>query len=125
VLFVAAKHLQRAALTLVNHSVLYLAFASHEDNPPYHGWVLAYSAANLQQLATYNDTPNSGECGIWIPSGKVTLSCFPQALDAHNVGILQCDFSRHSIRLNCTEVLYVSDYIAILCVPNVSGLSSL
>ena len=65
VLFVAAQENQRAALTLVN-GVLYLAFASHEDSPPYHGWVLAYSAANLQQLATYNDTPNSLKGGIWM-----------------------------------------------------------
>jgi hypothetical protein len=33
VLFDAAKHLQRAALTLVN-GVIYVAFASHEDTPP-------------------------------------------------------------------------------------------
>ena len=65
VLFVAAKHNQRAALTLVN-GVIYVAFASHEDYPPYHGWVLAYSAANLQQLATYNTTPNGGDGGIWM-----------------------------------------------------------
>jgi hypothetical protein len=65
VLFDAAKHLQRTALTLVN-GVTYLAFASHEDFPPYHGWVLAYSAANLQQRAIYNDTPNSLEGGIWM-----------------------------------------------------------
>src|SRR5258708_4609695 len=63
--FGAAQHLQRAALTLVN-GVIYMAFASHEDRPPFHGWVLAYSAANLQQLATYNDTPNSGDGGIWM-----------------------------------------------------------
>jgi hypothetical protein len=65
VLFDAAKHNQRAALTLVN-GVVYVAFASHEDFRPYHGWVLAYSAANLQQLATYNTTPNSGDGGIWM-----------------------------------------------------------
>jgi outer membrane protein assembly factor BamB len=65
VLFVAAQHLQRSALTLVN-GVIYLAFASHEDRPPYHGWVLAYSAANLKQLAAYNDTPNSEGGGIWM-----------------------------------------------------------
>ena len=75
VLFVAAKENQRAAVTEVNHSVLYLAFASHEDATPFHGWVLAYSAANLQHLATYNDTPNTphplvgdggGGGGIWM-----------------------------------------------------------
>ena len=65
VLFVAAMENQRAALTLVN-GVIYVAFASHEDRNPYHGWVLAYSAANLQQLATYNDTPNSLQGGIWM-----------------------------------------------------------
>jgi hypothetical protein len=63
--FVAAKENQRAALTLV-HGVVYVAFASHEDYTPYHGWVLAYSAANLQQIATYNTTPNGGEGGIWM-----------------------------------------------------------
>jgi hypothetical protein len=63
--FVAAKQNQRAALTLVN-GILYVAFTSHEDYQPYHGWVLAYSAANLQQLATYNTTPNGGEGGIWM-----------------------------------------------------------
>jgi hypothetical protein len=46
------KQLQRAAVTLVN-GVIYLAFASHEDFLSYHGWVLAYSAANLQQIARF------------------------------------------------------------------------
>jgi outer membrane protein assembly factor BamB len=63
--FVAAKENQRAALTLVD-GVIYIAFASHEDYTPFHGWVLAYSAANLEQLATYNTTPNGGEGGIWM-----------------------------------------------------------
>jgi outer membrane protein assembly factor BamB len=63
--FDTAMQLQRSAVTLVN-GVIYLAFASHEDYPPYHGWVLAYNAANLQQVATYNDTPNSLRGGIWM-----------------------------------------------------------
>ncbi len=65
VLFVAAQHNQRAALTLVN-GVIYVAFASYVDASPYHGWVLAYSAATLRQIATYNTTPNGGKGGIWM-----------------------------------------------------------
>jgi hypothetical protein len=65
VLFVAANENQRSALTLAN-GVVYMAFASYDDRAPYHGWVLAYSAANLQQVATYNTTPNGGEGGIWM-----------------------------------------------------------
>jgi hypothetical protein len=66
VVFVAAQHLQRAAVTLVN-KVIYLAFASHDDHTPYHGWVMAYSTANgLPQLAAFNDTPNDLMGGIWM-----------------------------------------------------------
>lgn len=62
--FAASKENQRAAVTLVN-GVLYLAFASHEDHDPYHGWVLAYSESPLQQVAVYNVTPNGGRGAIW------------------------------------------------------------
>ena len=65
VFFVAAKENQRPAVTLVN-GVLYLAFASHEDYDDYHGWVLAYNASSLTQIAAYNDTPNGRRGGIWM-----------------------------------------------------------
>ncbi|MGA7831343.1 MAG: RICIN domain-containing protein [Terracidiphilus sp.] len=63
--FVAAKGNQRAALTLVN-GIVYLAFGSHEDYTPYHGWLLGYNASNLQQVQVFNVTPNSGEGAIWM-----------------------------------------------------------
>lgn len=62
--FQASQENQRAAVTLVN-GVVYLAFASHEDYSPYHGWVLGYSASTLQQLYVFNDSPNGGQAGIW------------------------------------------------------------
>ncbi|MFL6350524.1 MAG: RICIN domain-containing protein [Bryobacteraceae bacterium] len=76
VLFQAAKENQRPAVTLVN-GVVYLAFAAHEDYPPYHGWVLGYSASTLQQLYVFNDTPNGSNGGIW-QSGQGLL------VDANN-----------------------------------------
>jgi Ricin-type beta-trefoil lectin domain-like/PQQ enzyme repeat/Fibronectin type III domain len=62
--FTASQENQRAALTLLN-GVVYMAFASHEDYNPYHGWVLGYSASTLQQLYVFNDSPNGSEGGIW------------------------------------------------------------
>ena len=64
VLFQASQENQRPAVTLAN-GVVYLAFASHEDHTPYHGWVLGYSASTLQQLYVFNDSPNGDEGGIW------------------------------------------------------------
>jgi Bacterial Ig-like domain (group 3)/MBG domain (YGX type)/PQQ enzyme repeat len=55
---------QRTGLALANGNV-YVAFASHEDQQPYHGWVLAYSASTLQQTAVYADTTIGAEGGIW------------------------------------------------------------
>ena len=45
--------------------VLYIAYASHGDNGPYHGWVFAYNPLNLAQLGILNTTPNA----LTDPSG--------------------------------------------------------
>ncbi len=55
---------QRQALTLVN-GVVYVTFSSHCDWGPFHGWVLGYDAATLQQRVVYNATPNGSAGGMW------------------------------------------------------------
>ena len=55
---------QRQALTLVNGRV-YISWSSHCDIIPYHGWILGYNEATLQQEITYNDTPDGWDGGIW------------------------------------------------------------
>src|SRR5262249_10680637 len=62
--FNALKHLNRPALLLSNGYV-YIAFGSHEDQRPYHGWVFSYNATTLQQAGVFNVTPNGWGGGIW------------------------------------------------------------
>jgi hypothetical protein len=77
VTFNARKELQRPALQLAG-GIVYLAWASHEDDGPYHGWVVGYNAANLAAgpVKVFNTAPNAGGVGIWQSGGA--LSADPQ-----------------------------------------------
>ncbi len=63
--FDAQNEHQRPGLALINGQVC-IAWASHEDHFPYHGWVIAYNAATLAFVAAFNTTPNGGLGGIWM-----------------------------------------------------------
>jgi hypothetical protein len=65
------KMLNRPALLLAD-GVLYLAFTSHLDGEPkfdYHGWIMAYDAKTLKQLAVVNTTPDGIQGGVWQSGG--------------------------------------------------------
>jgi len=66
---------QRAGLAL-DHGVVYIAWSSHGDSGDYHGWVIGYDAATLQQTGIFNDTPDGSQGGIW-QSGQ------PPAVDSN------------------------------------------
>ena len=63
---------QRAGLALVNGKV-YIAWASHCDNPPYQGWVFGYTASDLSAapsvFTTAPHAPTGVESGIWMAGG--------------------------------------------------------
>src|SRR5881628_3078121 len=65
--FDAQRQNQRQGLILLN-GVVYVTFSSHCDWGPYHGWILGYDAATLQQQVVYNATPN-GYAGGMCQSG--------------------------------------------------------
>jgi len=83
---------QRAGLVLTNGKV-YIAWASHCDNGPYSGWIMAYDARTLAQVGIWNSVPNGSDAGIWLSgaapaadsSGNVYVSTGNGTFDA-NVG---------------------------------------
>jgi hypothetical protein len=64
VTFSPMQHMQRPGL-LLQDGVLYIAFGSHGDFDPYHGWVFAYDAATLAQKGVFCATPNGAQAGVW------------------------------------------------------------
>ena len=56
---------QRPGLLLLN-GIVYVGFAAHGDNGPWHGWILGYNAATLKQTGAYCSSPNGTGAGFWM-----------------------------------------------------------
>ncbi len=63
--FDAQKQNQRSGILLLNGTV-YIAYSSHCNWGPYHGWLLGYDEQTLQQTIVYNTTPEGSQGGIWM-----------------------------------------------------------
>lgn len=115
--FAAGPQNQRPALALVN-GVVYIAWASHEDNPPYYGWVIGYDALSLAQTAVLNVTPNVGYGGIWMggsgPSADSNNNLYlitgNGTFDANSANAPNNDFGDSFLKLSTTSGLSVSQY---------------
>src|ERR1700722_2841789 len=66
--FDPAQYKERGALALVNGQI-YTVWASHCDDEPYNGWIIAYQETTLAQTAVLDYTPNGTEAAIWDAAG--------------------------------------------------------
>jgi hypothetical protein len=70
---------QRTGLLLQN-GIVYFGFGAHEDNGPWHGWILAYNATTLQQTGVWCASPNQQNSGIWM-SGSGLAANVPDPIN--------------------------------------------
>jgi hypothetical protein len=108
--------LQRPALLEANGTI-YVAFGSNGCDQNAHGWLMAYSASSLQQLAVFNTSPAVSYGGsIWMSgvgpaadsSGNVYVSTANGTFDVNTGGT---DYGDTVLKLNLNgATLSVSDY---------------
>jgi PA14 domain/Chitobiase/beta-hexosaminidase C-terminal domain len=102
---------------------IYIAFGSHGDNGPYHGWVFAYDGATLSKLALHNTTPNAltDPSGYPLAAGGLWQGGAGPASDGMNLFYMtgngmfdptQGSYGDAFVRLGTTDGLFVADYFA-------------
>ena len=114
---------QRPGLALVN-GVVYIAWASHGDNGPYHGWVIGFAANNIGAgpNAVWNSTPNfvsgsTSDGGIWMSGGAPAADSsnnlyFLTGNGSFNANTGGSNYGDSTIKLSTTGSLHVLDYFA-------------
>jgi hypothetical protein len=110
---VAKQELQRPGLLLVN-GVVYIGFGSHGDEAPWYGWLLGYSANNIQnRVMAFDAAPNGGGASIWQSgcgpaadaNGSIYFNTGNGAFDANTGGP---DYGDSIVKLNANGT--VADY---------------
>jgi hypothetical protein len=66
--FNPAQYKERAGLLLLNGQII-TTWASHCDDTPYNGWIMAYNETTLAQTSVLDITPNGSEGAIWQAGG--------------------------------------------------------
>jgi hypothetical protein len=98
------------------YDIVYVSWASHEDEFPYHGWILGYNAANVQQqLQVFNASPNGGQGGIWMAGDAPAFDALGNMYVATGNGTFDADmggsdYGDSVLKVNTNGALAVTDY---------------
>ncbi len=114
VAFNTLRQNQRPGLVLAN-GVVYVAWASHGDNTPYHGWVIGYDKTTLQLVGMFNANPNGSDSGIWMGGGAPSADAagnlyFLTGNGTFDVNSGGTDYGDSTVKLNTTSPFSVAGY---------------
>jgi hypothetical protein len=111
--FNAQAQNQRAALLLENSHVV-IAWGSHCDHDPWHGWIMSYNAGTLSQEAAFVTSPNNKHSGIWMSGGGPAADASGNVYFATGNGVWdgESDFGDSVVKLGAptNQALPVLDY---------------
>ena len=119
--FAPGLHTERAALTLVNGTI-YMGWTAHCMSGNYIGWLMAYSAATLQQTGALPVTPNGSKGSVWMAGSGMASDgtsiyvidgngTFGTTLNAQGFPV-DGDLGDAFIKLSATPTLVATDYFA-------------
>ncbi|MGH9743316.1 MAG: fibronectin type III domain-containing protein [Candidatus Acidiferrum sp.] len=125
VAFNTLRQNQRPGLALVN-GVVYVTWASHGDNTPYHGWVLGYSETTLALAATFNANPNGSDAGIWMSGGAPAADSsgnlyFLTGNGTFDVNSGGSDYGDSTVKMSTSSGLTVAGYFTPADQQNLEG----
>ena len=63
---------QRTSLALAGGQI-FIAWGSHEDFNPYHGWIMSYNFQTLAQTGIFCTTPDGAMSGVWMSGRAPTV----------------------------------------------------
>jgi hypothetical protein len=106
-------HMNRPGL-LLSKGVVYLGYASHCDNGPYHGWLIGYDAQTLAFSNVFNTTPNGGLGGIWQsgngPAADTNGNIFVMTGNGTFDSTTNNDYGDSFLKISTSNGLQLADY---------------
>jgi hypothetical protein len=112
---------------LLSNGTIFIGYASHCDNGPYHGWLFAYGETSLARLAYFNTTPYGGLGGFWSSgaglaadsSGNLFLATGNGSFDTNNPRI---DYADSILKMSYASGAFaVTDYFTPYNQASLSG----
>jgi hypothetical protein len=103
------QDIQRPGLLLLNGAI-YIGWAGAE-----HGWIMAYDATTLDQLAVFNPTPNAARGGVWQSGSGLAADDLGNIYAAIGDGVFDADTGGPDYGdslLQLSSSLSVLDYFA-------------